>query len=230
MARIHGTLAACARRPPVAPRALHLAQPAAMALLAASVAPPRSPACCATRRFEPVKKNMSQFRIREIRINNFRCFGEVRLPLEEDTTVVFAENGGGKTALLTALAIGLAAFQCGSPTSPRLDARRDPRMLTLDGKGRRRPIGPCKLAWTAAVGESGSVTWSMKADPASGRSTTNSQPILDALERIRVPGSRWPLFAWYGVDRFARSRSQRERVERTPSRWEAYASALAPQL
>ena len=171
---------------------------------------------------------MSQFRIREIRINNFRCFGEVRLPLEEDTTVVFAENGGGKTALLTALAMGLAAFQWGSPTSPRLDARRDTRVRTLDEKGRREPVGPCKLAWTAAVGESDSVTWSMKADPASGRSTTNSQPILDALERVRVPGNRWPLFAWYGVDRFARSRSQRERVERAPSRWEAYASALAP--
>ena len=68
----------------------------------------------------------------------------------------------------------------------------------------------------------------MNADPASGRSTTHSQPILDALERIRVPGRRWPLFVWYGVDRFARSRGQRGRVERTPSRWEAYAAALAP--
>ena len=173
---------------------------------------------------------MSRFRIREIRIDNFRCFGAVRLPLEEDTTVLFAENGGGKTALLTALAMGLAAFQRGSPKSPRLDARRDPRVRILDGKGRREPVGACKLAWTAAVGESDSVTWSMKADPASGRTTTHSQPILDALERIRVPGSRWPLFAWYGVDRLARSRSKRGKVERTPDRWEAYASALEPNL
>ena len=171
---------------------------------------------------------MSRFRIRETRIDNFRCFGEVRLPLEEDATVLFAENGGGKTALLTALAMGLAVFQRGWPKSPRLDARRDPKVRALDGKGRREPVGPCKLAWTAAVGESDSVTWSMKTDPASGRITTHSQPILAALERSRVPGSRWPFFAWYGVDRFARSRSQRGRVERTPNRWEAYASALAP--
>ena len=103
-------------------------------------------------------------------------------------------------------------------------------MRILDGKGRREPVGPCKLAWTAAVDESDSVTWSMKAHPASGRTTTHSQPILDALERIRVPGSRWPLFAWYGVDRLARSRGQRGKVERTPDRWEAYASALDPNL
>ena len=173
---------------------------------------------------------MSRFRIREIRIDNFRCFGAVRLPLEEDTTVIFAENGGGKTALLTALAICLAAFQPGSPKSPRLDARRDTRVRKLDGKGRREPVGPCTLAWTAAVGESDSVTWSMNADPASGRTTTHSEPILDALERVRVPGSRWPLFAWYDVGRLARSRDQRGKVERTPDRWEAYASALDADL
>ena len=173
---------------------------------------------------------MSRFRIREICIDNFRCFDEVRLPLEEDATVLFAENGGGKTALLTALAMGLATFQPGSPKSPRLDARRDPRARTLDGKGQRESVGPCQLAWTAAVGESDSVMWSMKVCPASGRSTADSQPILDALERIRVPGSRWPLFAWYGVDRLARNRGQRGKVERTLDRWEAYASAFDPTL
>ena len=56
LARTHGTLAVCARLPPVAPLAFHLAQRAAMAPLAASVAPPGSPACCATRQFEPMKK------------------------------------------------------------------------------------------------------------------------------------------------------------------------------
>ena len=121
-------------------------------------------------------------------MNKFRCFGEVRLPLEEDTTVVFAERGGGKTALLTALAMGLAAFQRSTSTSPTLDARRDPRARALDGKGRRESVGSCEVAWTAAVGESEFVTWSMKADPASGRCTTNSQPILDALEVPAVAG------------------------------------------
>ena len=41
-----------------------------------------------------------------------------------------------------------------------------------------------------------------------------------------MPGDRWPLFAWYGVDRLARTRGRRRKVERMGDRWEAYASAL----
>ena len=184
---------------------------------------------------------MSRFQIREIRVDNYRCFEELRLPIEEDTTVLFAENGGGKTALLTALAMGLAVFQMGSPRTLKLDARRDPRMRTLDERGRREPAGECKVAWTAAAGDMESVTWSTAVQPASGRTTKEStaarpasgrarnrhRPILGAVERVRVPGVRWPLFAWYGVDRLGRSH---RKVERTRDRWEAYASALDPSL
>ena len=183
---------------------------------------------------------MSRFRFREIRVGNYRCFDELKLPLEEDTTVLFAENGGGKTALLAALAMGLAVFQRGSPKTLRLGAGRDPRMRTFDAKGRREPVGPCEVAWTAAVGEIESVTWSTAVHPASGRTTREStarptsartrnrhRPILEAVEQVRIPGVRWPLFAWYGVDRLGRGR---RKVERTGDRWEGYASALDPNL
>ena len=173
---------------------------------------------------------MSRFRFREIHADNYRCFEELKLSLEEDTTVLFAENGGGKSALLTALAMGLAVFQRGAPRTLKLDPRRDPTMRTLDEKGRREPVGPCKVAWTAAVGESDSVPWSTAAHPASGRTISEHRPIFEALERVRIPGDRWPLFAWYGVDRLARNSGRRRRVERTRDRWEAYASALDPQL
>ena len=173
---------------------------------------------------------MSRFRFREIRLDNYRCFDELRLPLEEDTTVLFAENGGGKTALLTALAMGLAAFQMGAPKTLKLDAGRDPRMRTLDEKGRREPVGPCEVAWTADVGELESVTWTTAVQPAPGRATKRLQALFEALERVRVPGARWPLFAWYGVDRLGRLHGRRRKVERTADRWEAYASALDPNL
>ena len=173
---------------------------------------------------------MSRFQLREIRVDNYRCFDELRFPLEEDTTVLFAENGGGKTALLTALAMGLAVFQRGASRTLKLDARRDPRMRTLDEKGRREPAGPCEVTWTAAVGETESVTWSTAVQPASGRTRNRHRPILEALERVRVPGVRWPLFAWYGVDRLGRLRDRRRKVELIWDRWEAYASALDPNL
>ena len=173
---------------------------------------------------------MSRFRLREIRARNYRCFEELTLPIEEDTTVIFAENGGGKTALLTALAMGLAVFQRGSPKTSRFSAARDIRLRTLDERGRREPIGRCELAWTADVGESESVAWSTAAQPASGRATNRHRPILEALERGRVPGEPWPLFAWYGVDRLGRQRGRRRKIERKGDRWEAYDRSLDPNL
>ena len=173
---------------------------------------------------------MSRFRFREIHVDNYRCFEELKLSLEEDTTVLFAENGGGKTALLTALAMGLAVFQSGSPKDLKLSAQRDITMRTLGERRRREPVGPCRVWWTATVGETESVTWSTTIQPASGRTKNEHRSILEALERVRVPGDRWPLFAWYGVDRLERRRAGHRRVERMGDRWEAYASALDPNL
>ena len=173
---------------------------------------------------------MSRFRLREIRACNYRCFDELTLPLEEDTTVLFAENGGGKTALLAALAMGLTVFQRGSPRTSRFSAGRDIRLRTLDEKGRREPVGRSELAWTADVGESEAVSWATAAHPVSGRVTNRHRRILEALERGRTPGEPWPLFAWYGVDRLGRQRGRPRKVERTGDRWEAYESSLDPDL
>ena len=173
---------------------------------------------------------MSRFRFQEIRLDNYRCFDELRLSLEEDTTVIFAENGGGKTALLAALAMGIAVFQMGTPKDLEISMKRDPRMRTLDEKGRREPVGPCKVKWTAEVGASKTATWSVAARPTSRRKVSKPELIFDAIERVRVPGKRWPLFAWYGVDRLKRLSGLRRKVDRTEDRWEAYASSLDPNL
>ena len=173
---------------------------------------------------------MSRFRFSEMRARNYRCFDELAFPIEEDTTVLFAENGGGKTALLTALAMGLGVVQRGSPKSSRFSAARDIRLRTVDKRGRREPVGRCELAWTADVGEAESVTWSTVGHPGSGRTTKRHRPILEALERVRAPGVRWPLFAWYGVDRLGRQVDPSRKVERMGDRWEAYDSSLDPDV
>ena len=173
---------------------------------------------------------MSRFRMRDIRLDNYRCFNELQLSLEEDTTVIFAENGGGKTALLAALAMGIAEFQTGATEDLKFDMVRDPMMRTLGEQGQREPVGPCEIEWTADVGDSKRVTWSVSAHPASGRKVSKLESIFDALERVRVPGDRWPLFAWYGVDRLRRLRGPRRKIKRKGNRWEAYASALDPNL
>ena len=173
---------------------------------------------------------MSRFQLREFHVDNYRCFDELTLPLEEDTTILFAENGGGKTALLTALAMGLAVIQRDSPRTLKLNAGRDSRRAVPNDKGAPEPAGPCEVTWTAAVGETETVTWSTAVQPASTRPRNQHRQIFEAVERVRVPRVRWPLFAWYGVDRLGRLRDRRRKVEFTWDRWEAYASALDPNL
>ena len=173
---------------------------------------------------------MSRFRLCEIRARNYRCFEELTLPIEEDTTVLFAENGGGKTALLTALAMGLGVFQRGSPKTSRFSAARDIRLRTVGERGRREAVGRCELAWIADAGESESVEWSTAAQPGSGRVTERHRQVLEALEGVRVAGEPWPLFAWYGVDRLGCQQGRPRKVERTGDRWEAYEFSLDPDL
>jgi predicted ATP-binding protein involved in virulence len=49
-------------------------------------------------------------RLDHLQLQNFRCFGECQLDLHEKLTVLVAENGHGKTALLDAISTALGAF------------------------------------------------------------------------------------------------------------------------
>ena len=133
---------------------------------------------------------MTSFCMKRLVLENFRCFETLDLELEEDLTILFAENGGGKTALLSALAMGLSAFQPGSPKDARPGTQRDPRMIALDERGRREPAGPCTITWTADVGEAGIVDWSTTLTPATGRASKKHREVTSAINSVRseVPG------------------------------------------
>lgn len=151
------------------------------------------------------------FRFQRLSLAQFRCFEHLELPLEDDLTLLFAENGGGKTTILSALATGLTPFQAGAPRALKLDAQRDVRKVTLDERGRREPAGLCTLTWTAKVGEE-AVTWSSSLNAASNRKTADHAPVRSAIEKVRVPGERWPLFAFYGVNRMGRGKTSTKPV------------------
>lgn len=167
------------------------------------------------------------FRFSHLRLEQYRCFEALDLKLEDDLTLLFAENGGGKTSILTALAVGLSVFQRGTPRTLKLDPNTDPRKITLDERGRREAAGPCTIAWSASIGGQDGVTWSSTVNPASNRKKTDHHDVLAAIERVRTPGERWPLFAFYGVDRMGRGKASTKPAPR-PDRWEGYANCLHP--
>ena len=173
---------------------------------------------------------MSLFRFKHLHLENFRCFEKLDLSLEDDLTVLFAENGGGKSALLNALAMGLAVIQRGSPSDTRPSAARDPRLVTLDERGRREPAGVCRLEWKADLGLEATVKWSTTVNPASNSVKKEHRTIVESIERTRTAGERWPLFGWYGTDRMGRGKVRNREQRPTGDRWEGYTSALDPSL
>lgn len=57
-------------------------------------------------------------KIKTIELTNFRCFKSLKLNFNEQLTVLVANNGFGKTAILDALAIGLGGFLSQLPNIP----------------------------------------------------------------------------------------------------------------
>jgi len=167
-------------------------------------------------------------RIRAIHLENFRCFEVLDVAFESDVTVLIAENGGGKTAVLTAVAMGLALLQPKYPKELELDVSRDARQVPGAG-GRREPTGVCTIRWSAAVATSEEVRWQISASPTSNRRDQDSDQVSAAIEAARQPGERWPLLAYYGTGRFlAEGRTGREPATDSQDRWEAYSGCLDP--
>lgn len=77
-------------------------------------------------------------------VNNFRCFEHLEIDLHPRLTVLVAENGGGKTAILDCIAIGLSpVLRYLSSAIQRLSGPgiedTDFRLMTVEGaKGRSR--------------------------------------------------------------------------------------------
>ncbi|WNG22030.1 AAA family ATPase [Cystobacter fuscus] len=165
--------------------------------------------------------------IERLRLENFRCFEALNVAFEPDTTVIFAENGGGKTALLTGLAMAVALLQPRHSKELSLDAERDARRVRVSSD-RREPVGPCTVSCTATIGDRPTVEWSVTASPTSGRRTVRTRDAHDAIEHVRRPGERWPIIGYYGTGRLSGTHKPRSKARAFQDRWDGYAGCLDP--
>lgn len=159
-------------------------------------------------------------------LENYRCFESLDLRLEPDLTLIFAENGGGKSAALSALASGLRIFSFESPQNLELYNQRDVRKIAPDERSRREPAGQCRLDWTACIGQQGDVTWSGILIPSTNVLSADLRYALKAMEHTRVGGARWPLFAYYGTGRMGHGTPTNQPARGLPTRWEGYDGCL----
>jgi len=88
-------------------------------------------------------------KIRKLKVNNFRCFGEHEFELSDEFNVLVGANESGKTAVLDALATGLVPVCRGLGTDPDRHAELaadDVRRVTYPGRSVERQL-PARLCW-----------------------------------------------------------------------------------
>lgn len=162
-------------------------------------------------------------RFQAIELVNYRCFEHLELSFEDDTTILFAENAGGKTALLQALALGLGLLQRKTPSDLKPSADRDIRRIPTAERS-WEPAGSCTLTWKAQIGDRAEVEWSSTIKTRVGNRLAAAG---EAIDRVRRPGQRWPLMGYYGTSRLtAEKKSGRKQRRSFQDRWDGYDGCL----
>ena len=147
---------------------------------------------------------MTALRLDQLLLTNFRCFGRCEVELHPNLTVLVAENGAGKTAVLDATAAALSVFvNALYPLEPIKRIERSDVRLIPD---RERAMTPClpteyqvrgivldsPLTWKSTV-----KTYGDKVRPG----TSHFKPVKAVAQAIRSDTAVLPLVAYYGTGR-----------------------------
>jgi predicted ATP-binding protein involved in virulence len=139
-------------------------------------------------------------RLDRLKLTNFRCFTECEIDLHPKLTVLVAENGRGKTALLDAIGIALALFVdtlAGLGQSHGFERSDVHRARGADGK--TEPKLPVKLAARGTF-EGETLRWSReRSSTEKGKRTTTGS--ARKLRKVAL-GLRARLAAFAGGDSF----------------------------
>ena len=185
-------------------------------------------------------------KLERLLLHNFRCFRHLAIDFNDDLTVIVAENGAGKTAVLDAIAIGFGRYLTKLPGIAGIAIRDGDVRIERD----ERPAHFMMIGWKARTREGASIEW------AAGRRNMASPRILrvsrelegeyqetlkkgmkqiddftNQLIEAEAGGQAYflPVIAYYGTSRAARDEVQRRRGFRKQfSRFEALAGALEP--
>lgn len=185
-------------------------------------------------------------KLERLHLRNFRCFEELSIDFGKRLTVIIAENGAGKTAVLDAIAVGFGRYLTKLPGIAGLTTK-DTDLRIADGE-RREPF--MMLAWEARTRDDVPVVWASgrKRDGAVGAATIK-EVLSDEHESLLNRGVKalddftlglvqadadqqayfLPVIAYYGTNRAIREEVQRRRgFKKSFSRFDALTGALEP--
>lgn len=170
---------------------------------------------------------MTALCIEHLRLANFRCFEALDVAFDPEVTVIFAENGGGKSTLLTALGMALTLLQPKQRGDLALDGPRDARRIPSD-TAYSNQASSCGYACTATIAAREGLTWSADVSSKARKERHDVSRVTEALELVRGEDVAWPLVAWYGTARFAGVSKRAAKPQTFTERADGYAGALDP--
>lgn len=191
--------------------------------------------------------------LKKLEITNFRCFESLAIDFEDQLTVLVAENGVGKTAILDAIAVAIGPFIGGFDAGVRKDFKhQDARIGVKKGPHLRikfdddqyRPQGcastrmeskyPVSLAASGMV-EGQLETWSRELTGEKTQTTFGkAKAIIDYAKKLQQQVRAdelvaLPIVAYYGTGRlWKQTQSSNRPSPQSHSRLYGYQDALNP--
>jgi predicted ATP-binding protein involved in virulence len=147
---------------------------------------------------------MSSLRLDSLVLTNFRCFAHCDISLHPRLTVLVAENGNGKTALLDAASLALSVYvNALRPTDKlRKIERSDVRLVPADAGG-MEPVLPTGFVAAGDVADQ-PVRWASTVSVYGTKvrpSTRELKKLRDTAQSLRNDNAVLPLVAFYGTGR-----------------------------
>ena len=141
-----------------------------------------------------------------LHLKNFRCFQDTTVDFDPRLTVIVADNGMGKTALLDAIAIGMAEY-----VDELIDVRTSRGLLASDVRIANDRSGPAQLRMTVES-DGRSVEWSLTRKPVKSRMGRGAKQLAavrdlgaQCRDDAKKPDAILPIFVFYQSSRFAHS-------------------------
>jgi predicted ATP-binding protein involved in virulence len=178
---------------------------------------------------------MTELRLESLSLKNFRCFEQCEVTFHPHLTVLVAENGTGKTAVLDAAGAALSVFV--NALYPAEKIRRIDRgdvRLVPDEAQKMLPCLPTEYTAHATV-QDAKVTWSSTVQTYGQKvrpSTKHLKPIQAAAQPFLTDSANLPLVAFYGTGRLWSEQRQteyrRSSVGNIEERISGYVDCLTP--
>ena len=182
--------------------------------------------------------------VSKIRMQNFRCYADFTLQFSPKVTVIVAENGKGKTAILDGLAITMAPYLAAFPgIKARNFQPNDVRMVVdvpqtqdeLQIK-RMKYLLPVVLETEVKADDGKAYSWKRELKSVKGKTSSVSAKFVSdygkrIADELNQPGDQdiiLPVLGYYGTSRMWNDSSLLKRKKVDLSRSSGYVECLEP--